>query len=196
MEKIVTENMPSGMNERDTDVIETENFIETHKTIADWIRFADTKAAVTLTVNGVLLGVLIPTLKAYLSDRTAVRPTPWWEYLTVALFIAWLLFLVISAVHSFLCILPIRGEGRQVALEHTTHFHPAAVSQQYPMKERERFVADCEKIGPGGFKREVLTAILVDSHLSNAKYRAVTLSIKFLAMSVVFGFLYLVAIQF
>ena len=37
---------------------------------------ADTKAAVTLTVNGVLLGVLIPTLKAYLSDRTAVRPTP------------------------------------------------------------------------------------------------------------------------
>src|SRR4051794_11706279 len=37
-------------------VQEAENFIETYQVIGEWIRFADTKAAATLTVNGVLLG--------------------------------------------------------------------------------------------------------------------------------------------
>lgn len=176
--------------------LEAENFIETYRIIAEWIRFADAKAAVTLTVNGVLLGLLIPTLKTYLGDRAAVHPTEWWTALVVFLFVGWLILLVLSAVSSFLCILPFRGQGRQLALGHTTHFHPAAVAQQYQHADLERFVGDCDKIGMGGLKREVLAAILVDSHLSNAKYRYVTRSIWCLAVSVVFGFLYLLAIQF
>ena len=177
-------------------VLEAETFIETYRTIAEWIRFADTKAAATLTVNGVLLGLLIPTLRAYLLDKTVTHPTTWWNALVVALFLVWLIALVFSAIASFLCILPFRGQGRGLALAHATHFHPAAISGSYTLADFERFIADYGKMGIAGFKREVQTAILIDSHLSSAKYGYVTRSIWCLAISVVFGFLYLMAIQF
>ena len=176
--------------------LEAENFIETYQIISEWIRFADAKAAVTLTVNGVLLGLLIPTLRPYLTAPGATHLTEWWPSLVVGLFLVWLVCLVLSAIHSFLCILPFRGTGRNLALAQTTHFHPAAVAQKYPLTEFDRFAADCDQIGQGGLKREVLAAVLIDSHLSNAKYRYVTRSILWLATSVVFGFFYLLAIQF
>ena len=59
-----------------------------------------------------------------------------------------------------------------------------------------QFVKDCEQIGMAGLKREVLAAVLIDAHLSDSKYGYVTRSIWCLAASVVFGFLYLLAIQF
>jgi hypothetical protein len=178
------------------EVLEAENFIETYKLVADWIRFADTKAAATLTVNGVLLGLMIPTLKSYLAERSGGAVPAWWLPVVVMLFLAWLLTLVASASYSFLCILPFRGLGRQMALAQTTHFHPAAIAQKFPLGELDRFVAECQQIGMTGLKREVIAALLIDAHLSNAKYRYVTRSVVCLAVSVVFGFGYLIAIQF
>jgi hypothetical protein len=177
-------------------VLEVEAFIETYKIIADWIRFADTKAAATLTVNGILLGLLIPTLRTYLTEKDVTHWVDWWPGVAVVLFVCWLLLLVISAINSFLCILPLRGLNRVLALTHTTHFHPAAVTKQFPLADVDQFAADCAKIGINGFKREVQAAILIDAHLSSAKYAYVTRSIWCLAYSVVFGFLYLLAIQF
>jgi hypothetical protein len=177
-------------------VLEAENFIDTYRTIAEWIRFADAKAAVSLTVNGVLLGMLIPTLKTYLAEKSTTHPTQWWTTLVVVLFVGWLVWLVVSAVYSFLCILPLRGRGRQFTLAKAAHFHPAAVAETYPLADFDRFVSDCEKVGMTGLKREVQAAVLLDSHLSNEKYRCVTRSIWCLAASVVFGFFYLLAIQF
>jgi hypothetical protein len=176
--------------------LKAEVLIENYKIIAEWIRFADAKAAATLTVNGVLLGLLIPTLKTYLSDRTTVHPTPWWEGLVVILFVIWLLLLVASAVQAFLCILPFRGHGRQIALEHVTHFHAVGIAQNYKIDELERFLSECELNETADLKRQIRTAILIDSHLSNAKYGFVARSIWCLAGSAVFGFLYLLAIQF
>jgi hypothetical protein len=181
---------------REEAILEAENFIDTYRTIAEWIRFADAKAAVSLTVNGVLLGMLIPTLKTYLAEKTTAHPAEWWTALVVILFLGWLVWLVLSAVYSFLCILPLRGPGRQLVLAKTTHFHPAGVAENYPLADFDRFAGDCEKIGMEGLKREVLAAVLIDSHLSNAKYRYVTRSIWCLAASVALGFFYLLAIQF
>ena len=175
-------------------VLEAENFIETYQIIGEWIRFADAKAAVTLTVNGVLLGLLIPTLRPYLTDRLTVHPFEWWHYLVLGLFAGWLLLLVWSASQAFLCILPLRRRG--AVFEDSAHFHPAAIARKYPLQGNDAFIADCDRIGMSGFKREILTAILVDSHLSNAKYACVTRAIWGLAGSVVMAFLYLVAIQF
>ncbi len=188
-------NEPSSVPSEEA-VLEAEAFIETYKVIAEWIRFADTKAAATLTVNGVLLGLLIPTLRTYLTDKDMTHPADWWAAAVVALFIGWLLLLVLSAINSFLCILPIRGLNRALALTHTTHFHPIAVTRQFPLADVDHFAADCAKIGIDGFKREIQAAILIDSHLSGAKYRYVTRSIWCLGGSVVFGFLYLLGIQF
>ena len=186
---------PSSANDSGDQVLKTEVLIENYKIIAEWIRFADAKAAVTLTVNGVLLGSLIPTLKTFLADKTTAHPTAWWEILVVVLFLGWLVLLAASAFQSFLCILPFRGVGRKLALDHTTHFHPAAVSQKYAIEDLQGFLADCDEIGMLGLKREVRTAILLDSHLSSAKYGYVARSIWCLAGSVVFGFFYLLAIQ-
>ncbi len=176
--------------------LEAENFIETYRIITEWIRFADAKAGVTLTVNGIFLGLLIPTLKAYLAEKTTTHPTTWWTTLVVVLFLGWLFGVVLSAVQAFLCILPLRGSGRSMALEQTTHFHPMAVAQKYPLAQLDRFAADCDRIGPAGLKREVMAAVLIDSHLSTAKYGYVSRSIRCLAAAVVLGFLYLLAIQF
>lgn len=176
-------------------VLEAENFIETYQIIGEWIRFADTKAAVTLTVNGVFLGLLIPTLKAYLGEKIT-HPTEWWNGLVVALFLGWLLCVVASVISSFLCILPLRGKGRSLTMSHTTHFHPAAITRTYPVDDLNRFTGDCDAIGMAGLKREVLAAILIDSHLSSEKYGHVSRSIWCLAVSIGFGFFYLLAIQF
>jgi hypothetical protein len=176
-------------------VLEVENYTETYKVIAEWIRFADAKAGVTLTVNGILLGLLVPTLKTYLGEKTG-HPGGWWTALVVVLFLGWLVFLALSAVSAFLCILPIRGTARGLALKHTPHFHPAAVAQNYALTDVDRFVRDCEGVGMDGLKREVMTAILIDSHLSASKYGHVTRAVWMLGGSIVFGFLYLLAIQF
>jgi hypothetical protein len=186
---------PVSVAARTEQVLEAENFIETYKIVAEWIRFADAKAAVTLTVNGVLLGLLIPTLKTYLTDTTP-HPTTWWTGLVLFFFVMWLVLLVLSAAGSFLCILPLRGQARNLTLRQAAHFHPAAVSQHYRLEDPTRFVEDCEKIGTAGLKREVLAALLIDSHLSSMKYGYVARAIQCLAASVGFGFLYLVAIQF
>jgi hypothetical protein len=178
------------------EVLKVEVAMENYKTIAEWIRFADAKAAATLTVNGVLLGLLIPTLKTYLADKATTHPTPWWEAAVVVLFLGWLGLLALSAIHAFLCILPFRGIGRQLALDHATHFHPAAISQKYKIDDLQGFLSDCEAIGMDGLKCEVLSAILLDSHLSSAKYGYVARSIWCLAGSVILGFFYLLAIQF
>jgi hypothetical protein len=55
-------------------ILKAENSIEIYKIVADWIRFADAKAAVALTANGVLIGLLVPTLKTYLVDKTVTHP--------------------------------------------------------------------------------------------------------------------------
>lgn len=192
----MTPEPPSPLLSRAEEVLEAENLIDTYKLIAEWIRFADAKAAVTLTVNGVLLGLLIPTLKTYLADRAAPHPTAWWNALAVILFLGWLVLLVLSAVFAFMCILPIRGHGRRLVLDKTRHFHPAAVAQSYPLADLDGFVRDCDTLAIAGLKREILAAILIDSHLSNAKYSHVTRAIWLLAASVVFGFIYLLVIQF
>ncbi len=175
--------------------LEVENFTESYKVIADWIRFADSKAGVTLTVNGILLGLLVPTLKTYLAERTP-HPARGWTVVVVVLFLTWLVFLVLSAASSFLCILPIRGTARRLALTHSPHFHPAAVTQSFPLLDVDRFVKDCERLGAEGMKREIMAAILVDSHLSSAKYAHVTRAVWLLGGNILFGCLYLLAIQF
>jgi len=83
-----------------------------------------------------------------------------------------------------------------MALSQTTHFHPAAVAQKFPLSDLQRFVDESIRLGTVGLKREVLATMLIDSHLSNAKYRNVTRSIWCLAGSVIFAFFYLLAIQF
>lgn len=66
--------------------LRTENLIEGYHVIAEWIRFADARAAVVLTVGGAVAGLVIPTLRGYLTEVAVVHPTPWWTAMVSTLF--------------------------------------------------------------------------------------------------------------
>ena len=121
--------------------LETANLIEGYHVIAEWIRFADAKAAVVLTVGGAIAGLVIPTLKSYLDEDVAAHPTVWWTKLVIGLFAVWLLLLLVSGICAFRCILPFRRKGKHPALGHSSHFHPAAICTAFKLDDVERWNA-------------------------------------------------------
>jgi hypothetical protein len=176
--------------------LEAENLIDIYQVIAEWIRFADAKAAVVLTVGGGLAGLLIPTLKDYLHNDKLVHPFPWWTKAVVVLYALWVGALVLSSVWAFRCILPFRRGGRHPALGRCAHFHPAAIHAAYKLDDVDGFIDDCSKLGTVGLKNEVAAGLLIDSHISAAKYHRVTASIRLMGLSAIFALCYLLAIQF
>ncbi len=94
--------------------LETANLIDGYHVIAEWIRFADAKAAVILTVGGAIAGLVIPTLKGYLME-TKAHPTMWWNTFVSVLFALWLLLTLLSGIWAFRCISPYRRNGRHPA---------------------------------------------------------------------------------
>jgi hypothetical protein len=176
----------------DTSSERTENYLEAYSAIGEWIRFADAKAAVVLTVVGALASVLIPTLSE-LPDK----PDPQWLYFTaVGLFGVWAILMTLSGAYAVWCVLPLRKKGQHPSLGHCKHFHPAAISQAYQEHEVEKFIDDCQQGGVDQFERQVLAGLLIDSHISSAKYGRVSTSIRLLTFGVPFGFAYLLVTQF
>ena len=174
----------------------TENFIETYHAISEWIRFADAKAAVILTVGGAMAGFLIPTIHRVIADAEgASHLLPEWRLICYVLFSLYIVFFILSGVFAFQCINPLTKRGKHPSLEHCKHFHPAAISVAYGDEEVSKFVNDCDEIGTVSLKQEVQAAILIDSHISSAKYRRVKLSLLNFAISVFFGFSYFLTAQ-
>lgn len=177
--------------------VRPEELIDTYNAIAEWIRFADAKAAVVLTAGGALASVLIPTLKPYIAEFEAgQRLGDWWLYIVVGMFLLWLLLLTLSSVSAFRCIMPLRRKGQHPALGTCQHFHPAAISAAYTIDQVDDFRKKYAQLGADGFRQEVVSGVLIDAHISSAKYGRVGNSIRLLAASSVFGFLYLFASQF
>ncbi len=184
-------------NTQEPEQVRPEELIDTYNAIAEWIRFADAKAAVVLTAGGALASVLIPTLKPYIAEfKPGEHLGEWWLYAVVGSFLLWLFLLVLSCISAFLCIRPLRRKGRHPALETCKHFHPAAISTAYTIDQVEDFQKQFAQLGADGFRKEVVSGVLIDAHISSAKYSRVGASIRLLAASSVFGFLYLFASQF
>lgn len=190
----VASSTPATVNAPVSDV-QTSDMIEGYHVIAEWIRFADAKAAVVLTVGGAIAGLVIPTLKGYLREEI-VHPTTWWTQLVCGLFAVWLLLILLSGIWAFSCILPFRNKGKHPALGHCSHFHPAAIGAAYTLEQADTFKNDCEAMGDEGLRREVAACLLIDSHISSVKYGRVSTSIRLMGASAIVSLLYLIAIQF
>lgn len=173
-----------------------ENSIEIYKITADWIRFADAKSAVILTAGGVLAGVLIPHLKPYLEGVRKGEALAWLEPAVLGCFGMWLGLLLLSSFYAFRCIVPYRQRGKHPALDFCKHFHSAAISVAYGPDEQERFFETYRQLGHDKMVREVMTGLLIDAHISSSKYAFVTMAVKLLAVSSLFGFLFLFLSQF
>ena len=175
----------------------TENYIETYHAISEWLRFADAKAAVILTVGGALAGFLIPTIHKVIAESADKdQMIPFWKEICILLFAGYIIFFLLSGVFAFLCINPIRSKGKHPSLDHCDHFHPAAISNKYSIDDVQKFVEDCKDMGAVALKREVQAAVLLDSHTSKMKYERVRKSLMHFAVSAAFGFVYFLMAQF
>lgn len=176
----------------------TQNYIEAYHATSEWIRFADAKAAVILTVGGAMGGLLVPTVQKVVSAQhaDAEHLVPFWQVVVVILFVFYIVLLLVAGVYAFLCINPLRHRGVHPALDHCDHFHPAAISARYKKTDVELFVRDCKENGIEGLLDEVQAALLLDSYISSSKYDKVKKSLKCFAISVFFGFAYFLVLQF
>lgn len=172
-----------------------ENYIEIYHAISEWIRFADAKAAVILTVGGALAGFLIPSFSSVVKSDVP-HLIPYWNLIVTGLFVLYLVSFLWSAILAFLCINPIRERGKHPALDLCSHFHPAAIASKYSKDQIASFVENCNQLGPTGLRREIQAGILLDSHISNTKYRRVSQALRVFAVSSFFGFVYFLLAQF
>lgn len=172
-----------------------ECYIQNYSTIAEWIRFADAKAAVVLTVSGAAAGFLIPTLKEVLANDATDHLIPFWKTVVLSLFAFYIFFFLFSNIIAFLCINPYRTKGGHPSLNHCKHFHPAAIAANYGVDTPEEFVANVTAGGSDLLRSEIQSAILLDAHISNYKYGKVRFSLQLFFASVVSAFLYYLAAQ-
>ena len=184
---------PSGVQPED-DQLSTEDLLSTHDMVGEWIRFADAKAAVVLTVAGAVASMLIPTFEPDIKTTAAAGVVHYW--ITTGLFIGWAACLGTACFWAFRCIDPFMDRGRHPSIGKCGHYHPAAISQKYTRDQTDEFVGNFNKIGESGFRDEVLVGLLIDSHISSRKYNRVTKSIRLLGLSVVCGLIYGFLIQF
>ncbi len=176
--------------------LQTENLIETYQVMADWIRFADAKAGVVLTVGGAFGGLLIPTMRTFLAAQPSDATDYWWPWLVLGLSSACLLLLVIAFFFAFLCLTPFRIKGKHPAAQTCPHFHSVGIAGKYRIDQLNEFIQGYQQAQRAGFQRELLAALLIDSHISVTKYKNVSRSIRCVAFASLFGLAYLVAAQF
>jgi hypothetical protein len=178
-----------------SEALDVENFIDIYQTVAEWIRFADAKAAVVLTVNGVQVGLLIPTLKVFLDSRVQ-HSGSLWPNLVLTIFGLAAVSMLISAARAFLCILPFTRRGQHPAMQLCKHFHPASISQNFGLDQVKQFSQECAELSANHLRGEVAAGLLIDSHISASKYRQVTSAIRWLGISAVLSGFYFVLLQF
>jgi hypothetical protein len=96
--------------------------------IVNWTRFAGTKAALVLTVDGIFGSFLVPAISRLTQgtrDAAALAAS--------ALFVEWARFVALSCTEAFRCILPKALNAVHTAMGRCAHFRPAAIATQYPL---------------------------------------------------------------
>lgn len=137
--------------------------------VSEWVRFADTKAAATLTVDGILATVLVTVFsQSKVTHRVAI-------YLPLGISAV---FIAVSAVMSMLCLVPrltVEPSANSIyfmkiaAFPSAQHYfgHVRAVTQTQ------------------GFGQELAGEIWLRSRAARAKYRYVQLSLLTLGAALV-----------
>jgi hypothetical protein len=141
------------------------NLWTTLEHVSEWVRFADTKAAAVLTVDGILATVLVTVFgQGQLAHRVAI-------YLPLG---ASAVLLVVSAAMCMLCLLPRLTAGPSTNFVYFIGIaaFPSAAAYFGHIRELAR---------AGEFDRELASEIWLRSHAARTKYRYVRLSLLTLA---------------
>lgn len=144
---------------------------QTYETINEWIRFADTKAAAVLGINGILVGFAVTNLSSLM---ISVLSNEW--LLVVALMTG--LSTLVSVYFAIKCLNPTLKIGEPTSLIYYAHIASQFTSpKDYYQKATESFSDDIEST------RQIANQVWVNSIVSWKKYQAVTRSIWFLIFS-------------
>ena len=157
--------------------------------IAGWICFAATKAALALTVDGILAAFLVPAISHLTQgtpDAAAVAAPD--------LFVTWASFVALSCTEAFRCLLPRALNAVHAAVGRCAHVHPAAIAAQCPPGRHEQFVRGFGRRAAEGLRNQVLIGIMIEAHISKSRYRHVIASIKLLTAAAPPGSAYVAAL--
>jgi hypothetical protein len=168
---------------------EIRHLITACEQIADWICFAGTKAGLAVTVDGFFASFLVLTI-SHLTQGTPDAAA----LAASALFVAWASFVALSCTEAFRCILPKALNAVHTAVGRCAHVHPAAIATQCPPDRHEQFVRDFDRRAAGGFRNQVLIAMMVAARISKSRYRHVIASIKLLTAAAPPGSAYVAAL--
>lgn len=168
---------------------EIRHLITACEQIAGWTRFAGTKAALALTVDGIFASFLVPAI----SRRTQGTPDAA-ALAGSALFVARASFVALSCTEAYRCLLPKALNAVHTAAGRCAHVHPAAIAAQCPPGRHEQFVRGFGRRAAEGLRNQVLIGIMIEAHISKSRYRHVIASIKLLTAAAPPGSAYVAAL--
>ena len=169
---------------------EIRHLITACEQIAGWIRFAGTKAALALTVDGIFASFLVPAISHLTQGGTRDAAA----LAASALFVAWASFVALSCAEAFRPILPKALNAVYTAVGRCAHVHPAAIATQCPLDRHEHFVRDVGRRAAEGFRNQVLIGMMAGAHISTSRYRHVIASTRLLTAAAPLGSAYVAAL--
>lgn len=156
-----------------------ESIWKTYSSILEWIKFSDTKAAVILTANGVILSITYSNISKFFSLLFV-------NSYSIIFFISLLIGIILSItsiVYSIKCLVPRTNTEKNnkpnliYFKDINDHFDS---SKQYAKTATKLFFNESE------LKDQLFIQIFVNSKIATIKYEKVENAIKFLGFGILF----------
>jgi hypothetical protein len=144
-----------------------DNLWRIAESIAEWIRFSDTKAGGVLAVCGVVLTVVFTNPDKIIAAVTC-------DWLIRSIFILTSLSLIASVICSFLCLNPRLNNKNPTSIIYFGHIQERFMSFETYNDETTVYFNDIEKL-----KRQLSAQIYTNSKIAWSKFRLVSISIRF-----------------
>lgn len=148
---------------------------QTYQVVNEWIRFADTKAAVVIAINGILMGFVVTNLP---SLKVVLLGYKW--LLIISIFAA--LSNLLSTYFSIKCLNPTLNVGEPNSLIYYAHIALQFDSyNEYYQETKEVFADEVEST------KQIASQVWANSKVAWKKYKAITWSTRFLVLSIILG---------
>jgi hypothetical protein len=154
-----------------------ESIWQTYNSVMDWVKFSDTKAAVVLATNGVILSIIFTNISEFSSILSGNTP----QIILFKFLIIGILLSVASIISSIFCLTP-RTDSVSDGIN-SLYFKDIAKfnsSQDYSKSAESLFSDDSE------LKKHLFVQIYANSNIATIKYENVKHSIIFLGFAIFF----------
>lgn len=155
-----------------------ENLWKTYNSIMDWVKFSDTKAALVLATNGVILSIIFTNFSRFLTlfENSLM-------FLVLLILLTGVLFSIISIFYSILCLTP-RLDVKNDVKVNLLYFKDIAENFNDPQKYKKS--AETLISNNSVLKDHIFDQIFANSNIANTKFERVKCAIRFLGLAIIF----------